>query len=605
MASHFCEFEVREKQHLLDLQNKLLENTPSGLSIKEFRDVLLFPLNFFQTGGSPAYQCGAYDATGKIIRASILTRGSNVLSTLPSSVDVSNYHDVDIVCDTALYGGLYTTHYGHSLLETISRLWAVSQFPSVPIVFSGAAAIRSSSLSARLVDCYKKTPDTPRIIPSNVSRIKRLILPSPSLVIRSYGHRSHASTLREAFFSLQSDSRAGQLIYLSRSRLRRNVRPILNEAEVEATIRRLGGLVYYPEENGLDDQLRTISSYDVLVTPLGSAAHTLLLLSRRPRVVYLCPDRINSNYLIQDCILNDDSYYLKCLFRASNHENARHYATICHTSILEGFLQGLSGFSPMLDQASTARPGNPNITNSVLINPTDSYLDKLGIAYNTDKASVNWKRNPGDTDKPGHDYLRKYELFFDRLRGNEALCFLELGAGPDWNIGASTRLWRAYFKTGDIHVADTKPSVLKLQDQDVYIHVGDLGDLDFLANLSRNQYDVILDDASHGWHHQQCAFSHLFPSVRPGGLYIVEDIHTSFGPMRDRYHQGQSIDTFAFLAALACRVAGKGRPYPVDFPMGKTLEDNESTAGSLTYWKEIDMITFVHHSCILVKKQRS
>jgi hypothetical protein len=39
---------------------------------------------------------------------------------------------------------------------------------------------------------------------------------------------------------------------------------------------------------------------------------------------------------------------------------------------------------------------------------------------------------------------------------------------------------------------------------------------------------VIIDDASHFWSHQIIGFRTMFPQLPPNGVYIVEDIHTSF-----------------------------------------------------------------------------
>jgi len=38
-------------------------------------------------------------------------------------------------------------------------------------------------------------------------------------------------------------------------------------------------------------------------------------------------------------------------------------------------------------------------------------------------------------------------------------------------------------------------------------------------------FDIIIEDASHASHHQQIALGVLFPHLRSGGLYIIEDLH--------------------------------------------------------------------------------
>jgi SAM-dependent methyltransferase len=42
------------------------------------------------------------------------------------------------------------------------------------------------------------------------------------------------------------------------------------------------------------------------------------------------------------------------------------------------------------------------------------------------------------------------------------------------------------------------------------------------------KFDIIIDDASHDVIHQQITFSNFFDILKSGGLYIIEDIGSSF-----------------------------------------------------------------------------
>ena len=59
--------------------------------------------------------------------------------------------------------------------------------------------------------------------------------------------------------------------------------------------------------------------------------------------------------------------------------------------------------------------------------------------------------------------------------------------------------------------------------------IGDQTDTDFLARVAaeRGPFDVVIDDGGHSMRQQITAIEHLFASVREGGIYIVEDTHTS------------------------------------------------------------------------------
>jgi hypothetical protein len=65
-----------------------------------------------------------------------------------------------------------------------------------------------------------------------------------------------------------------------------------------------------------------------------------------------------------------------------------------------------------------------------------------------------------------------------------------------------------------------------------YFHVdtNNLVDTWFITNNLRGKYtyDVIIDDSTRHPSHQILAFENLFPLLKPGGLYIIQGIHTSY-----------------------------------------------------------------------------
>ena len=50
----------------------------------------------------------------------------------------------------------------------------------------------------------------------------------------------------------------------------------------------------------------------------------------------------------------------------------------------------------------------------------------------------------------------------------------------------------------------------------------------WLALVQDNRYDIIIDDGSHVPQHQITSLACLLPALNPGGLYIIENVETSY-----------------------------------------------------------------------------
>jgi len=141
-------------------------------------------------------------------------------------------------------------------------------------------------------------------------------------------------------------------------------------------------------------------------------------------------------------------------------------------------------------------------------------LDARGILNGTDKSSLN------------HDYLRHYERMLAPFR-YEPITLLEIGVFH----GASLRMWSEYLERALVVGVDIRPDCAQYAADRREVEIGSQADKDFLEDLGRRrQPDVIVDDGSHQADHVILTFRTLFPHLRPGGIYIVEDMHFHAGP---------------------------------------------------------------------------
>lgn len=123
-------------------------------------------------------------------------------------------------------------------------------------------------------------------------------------------------------------------------------------------------------------------------------------------------------------------------------------------------------------------------------------------------------------------YLPVYDQVLTPYVGRP-LTLVEIGVAN----GGSIDLWREFLgKQIRIIGVDNNPECLELEAPGVEIMIGSQADPDFLAQVAERAgpIDIVIDDGSHICSHQITAMGALFPHVRDGGLYVCEDLHTSY-----------------------------------------------------------------------------
>ncbi|MEV4256621.1 class I SAM-dependent methyltransferase [Spirillospora sp. NPDC049652] len=138
------------------------------------------------------------------------------------------------------------------------------------------------------------------------------------------------------------------------------------------------------------------------------------------------------------------------------------------------------------------------------------------------------------SDKWGVHFYTPYYQRHLAPYADQRVRVLEIGIGgyqsPEHG-GASLRMWRQYFRRGLVHGLDIHDKSA-LERPRMRTHRGDQGDAAFLAALADEigPLDIVIDDGSHLSGDVLASFGVLFDRLAPGGLYVIEDLQTSYWP---------------------------------------------------------------------------
>ncbi len=123
-------------------------------------------------------------------------------------------------------------------------------------------------------------------------------------------------------------------------------------------------------------------------------------------------------------------------------------------------------------------------------------------------------------------YFEIYERYLSRFK-DKPCTFLELGVAQ----GGSLEIFQTYLgPEARLIGVDVNPDCKQWERPGVAVLIGDQSDANFIGGVvaPKGPFDIIIDDGGHVADQQLVSFLTLFPQLKEGGVYLVEDLHTTF-----------------------------------------------------------------------------
>jgi hypothetical protein len=136
---------------------------------------------------------------------------------------------------------------------------------------------------------------------------------------------------------------------------------------------------------------------------------------------------------------------------------------------------------------------------------------------NTDNALHKWAH-----------YLDIYHRYFQSFIG-KPVNIIEIGVSH----GGSLLMWQHYFGLqAKVYGIDINPECKQLEREGIEIFIGCQEDRAFLQQIKQQipKVDIFIDDGGHFMQQQIVTFEEMYPHVQENGLYLIEDLHTSYWP---------------------------------------------------------------------------
>jgi ubiquinone/menaquinone biosynthesis C-methylase UbiE/capsular polysaccharide biosynthesis protein len=209
-----------------------------------------------------------------------------------------------------IYLGILRNHFGHFLLESLSRVWyLLKSEPDVKVIFHQYENLGNSPSFVKFVFGLLGLDLDRIVIVTHTSIVEHLIFPQSEFEIRWKAHSSYSDTFRELYHRCASRFPIGvtpRRIYLTRRQLKVKTardywKVTNNESKVEALFAARGFAVIAPEKLPFHEQIAIAAGAVQIAGLKGSALHMSLFCQRQDaQLIQICREQTMNQSLIDE-----------------------------------------------------------------------------------------------------------------------------------------------------------------------------------------------------------------------------------------------------------------------------------------------------------------
>ncbi len=268
----------------LDLNDPETQPMPEGgwsESIEEISGAVVIPpeISAFTQAAGVLYADGAYCPRGALWRK---FRPLTTRPEMPTEEPVA-------LKGRWLWGGVLWAHFGHFLVESTSRLWALDRIEGD---IDGVLFIPKRPRVGDTVRGFQRDyldlmqSELPIEVATDALRVERLIVPGQGFGLGAITRGT--SSFRDAVhkrFGTHIAPDGGSRLYISRSALGLGKGGLLGEERLEDHLRAEGYEIFHPEKYDLATQIARYKAASQIVAADGSALHLYAMVGRADQQV--------------------------------------------------------------------------------------------------------------------------------------------------------------------------------------------------------------------------------------------------------------------------------------------------------------------------------
>ena len=184
---------------------------------------------------------------------------------------------------TWLWGGLLWMHFGHFLVESTARLWALDHLDED---IDGILFVPKRPRNGDEVHQFQRDliglmdTDAPVVCAPDPEQVERLIVPGPGFGLGPMitGTDAFRASVAKRF-GRKVSAFGPEKLYISRSKLPSGRGNLIGEAELEARLADEGYAIYHPEKHDINHQIATYKAAKKVIAAEGSALHMLAMVA--------------------------------------------------------------------------------------------------------------------------------------------------------------------------------------------------------------------------------------------------------------------------------------------------------------------------------------